>query len=326
MLGVFSEGKKQPKPYLFAFPDTAWFLPDAPTNDLQTADDNWALDDFPETLSGFRTWWNRLQKVHNIDMPVTLFPEGRICQPHTKDDYVLLIDSEPPPASSTIFKVDLYLESVGGKNGGSEIGYSGWKFFFPITECNRVALDQSRLGSYFKNWNPGSFDTSFSDLAHAAQGMESLRFDDIRQMLAEEATKGPEIFEVFGMKLPAGQITLWGIIVLLCVQLYLLTYLRLLAGRLRPTDDGWDVPWIGMDSSRLARCILFVTLVLLPLIAVMLLAERAVSQGAHRRLLLEVLMLIGAQALACVLAVLSWRFRPRIVPETAEFRSSQLFE
>ena len=79
----------------------------------------------------------------------------------------------------------------------------------------------------------------------------SLRFEDIRQMLADEATKGPDVFEAFGMRLPASQITLWGIIVLLCVQLYSVTYLRLLTGKLRTDDAGWEVPPRLCAESRL---------------------------------------------------------------------------
>src|SRR5215472_12744194 len=35
-------------------------------------------------------------------------------------------------------------------------------------------------------------------------------------------------------------------------QLYFFLYLGKLDGRLRPDDPGWDVPWIGMDCSKLA--------------------------------------------------------------------------
>jgi hypothetical protein len=65
--------------------------------------------------------------------------------------------------------------------------------------------------------------------------------EEVRKIIFDEATKGDEIFEAFGMKFPAGQITIWGSIVLLsiqlCIFLYFL-YLKQLSGRLRSHDPG----------------------------------------------------------------------------------------
>jgi hypothetical protein len=43
--------------------------------------------------------------------------------------------------------------------------------------------------------------------------------------------------------------------------------------KLKPEDPGWDVPWIGMDSSQLSKTILYVSLVVLPCIAAILLSS-----------------------------------------------------
>jgi hypothetical protein len=153
-------------------------------------------------------------------------------------------------------------------------------------------------------------------LARAAQGKEMQDLDSTRKMISDVTSKAAETFEAFGMKFPADQITIWGIVVLLCVQLYFLTYLRQLSGKLRADDAGWDVPWIGMKQSALAVCIFFVSLIVLPLLAVALLARQAITQSKD-------FVIIKSCALFCVFAVslalgiLSWRSRPKLGQEDA---------
>jgi hypothetical protein len=72
---------------------------------------------------------------------------------------------------------------------------------------------------------------------------------DIKDFLHDEASKGAEVFEALGMKFPADKVTLWGIILILSVQLYFFVYLRQLSGRLRANDPGWDTPRVGRDTS-----------------------------------------------------------------------------
>jgi len=86
-------------------------------------------------------------------------------------------------------------------------------------------------------------------------------------LLSDENTKGAEVFEAFGMKFPAGQITFWGDILLLSVQLYFLVYLRQLSGKLKPDDAGWDVPWIGMNSSATSKVMCCVSFAVMPVVA-----------------------------------------------------------
>src|SRR6202023_2887975 len=102
-----------------------------------------------------------------------------------------------------------------------------------------------------------------------------LPLEDTKEFLHDEASNGQEIFEAFGMKFPAGRVTLWGELLLLSVQLYFFIYLRQLSGKLNADDPGWDVPWVGMDTSALGQAILFVSLVALPIGAMGLLGGQA---------------------------------------------------
>jgi hypothetical protein len=123
------------------------------------------------------------------------------------------------------------------------------------------------LHDRFDGLKPGPFNKSFSDLARATRGREEEDFGTLAPHIYAEATKGDEAFDAFGVKFPSEQVTGWGIIILIAVQLYLVLYLRRLFNKLKPNDPGWDVPWMAMDYSLLARVMLFVSLVVLPVCA-----------------------------------------------------------
>jgi len=155
--------------------------------------------------------------------------------------------------------------------------------------------------------------------------MADLPLEDIKEFIHDEAAKGSELFEVFGMKFPAGQITLWGIALVLSIEVYLFLYLRQLAEKLRPDDPGWDAPWIGMDSSGLGKSLFFITLVPLPVASLALLTVRRTTQllsvvpsnrFLHWRA--EIGALIFACGMSLALALLCWKYRPRLIVETSD--------
>jgi hypothetical protein len=104
--------------------------------------------------------------------------------------------------------------------------------------------------------------------------------------------------------------------VLLAVQLYFFAYLKQLAGKLDRSDGGWDVPWIGIDGSMLARVMLFISTVLLPVAAMALLAAHAILQRREALTrgweILRSTSLCAAAVAAGILGILSWKYRPLV--------------
>ncbi len=144
-----------------------------------------------------------------------------------------------------------------------------------------VQLTQRELFNFFPNWQPGGpFDTSFSDLAQEAKEkrLEALQLEELKRIVSEDAAKGSEVLELFGFKFPIGNVSLWSTVLLWCIQLYFLVYLKQLSGKLGPTDKGWDVPWIAMDQSPLARSLLLVTITFLPCMSLAFLGVRTFRQ------------------------------------------------
>ena len=148
--------------------------------------------------------------------------------------------------------------------------------------------------------------------------------EDLKRVVAEDAARGNEVLGVFGLKFPVGGAKVWSILVLLCIQLYFVVYLRQLSRRkLEQSDPGWDVPWIGMDQWWVARSLLFITITLLPFIS---LGSWGVITSLRQGHLWIVMRNIGFPSLifgvlpSLILGVLSWHYRPgSIAPDLSIF-------
>jgi hypothetical protein len=111
-------------------------------------------------------------------------------------------------------------------------------------------------------------------------------------------------------------------------------YLRKLSGSLKADDPGWDVPWIGMDSSALPRIIFFLSTVLFPVLGLVLLAGRTAARLTrgygdttvdsfrlhsiltwHWSVKAKIIFLIVAVLLSALLGILSWHYRPKLEPQ-----------
>jgi hypothetical protein len=276
---------------------------------------DWSPETFPDTLLDFQEWWNVLQThPYRAVIPSSLYiAEGSCGNPsHNSDVSALEIQNSVMPNS-----IALTAQEAGKTLIYTAEDTSLGLCFFPIRRFMYVEVSQQMLASQFNNWKTESFDDSFADLARAGHDLETLELDDVEKFVSTEAAKGSEVFEAFGMKFPAGQINFWGLVVLLGVQLYFFVYLKELSGKLVQTDAGWDVPWIGMDTSLLAQTIFFLTVVLLPSVATILLGRHAISLLGKPIVwrswsVAETCGVVAAIVPALVLGILSWKYRPNI--------------
>jgi hypothetical protein len=340
--GWYFEPRKAVK-FVLHIPKVNWFHPNATLSD-------WSERKFPGSLGEFEKWWEGLNRSRNLYVPVVVYSTYPVTD--TNPDLGAEIKPAPDvPREGNIplidVQLDLLVQASLQDNRVHVAGFYSGTFDFEkrprvvtvyITRYYQYALTQSAIQSAFHDLQPGLFAQSFRDLSIAAHDEADLPLETIKDFLHDEAAKGPEVFEAFGMKFPAGQITFWGAILLLSVQLYFLVYLRQLFGKLKPEDPGWDVPWIGMDSSALSKMILYISLAVLPVIASILLGWQAtirLSSGYweraehwyhpvhflagpwhwHYTVLLKIFLLIFAALASGYLGLLSWKYRPQIVPE-----------
>jgi hypothetical protein len=293
------------------------------------------LKPFPSTLMAFEGWWYDMFRGYDLYIPSALCEDG---QYKSSDDSAPLTRSGRLKILQTFHmkeedklrsRVDLILRvspPIRGLNDPKLFDYEGIDrrqgliYILPVCAVQSMNIRQRNIVAYF-DWDEKPYPDAFADLAQATAEIRTLELEDVEKLLSDEASKGNEIFEAFGMKFPAAQITTWGIVILLGVQLYLVVYLKQLSGKLRPSDPAWDVPWLGMDTSMLAQGIFGFSVVVLPLIAVLTLSVHWVNRKPlywNRWTAFQIALLIAAFSLSCVMAASSWKFRPKLQDVSGE--------
>lgn len=339
---------------------------DCPTNywyQAPVAGVGWSPTSFPRTLREFKNWWGALDSGLVVYLPKTEAMGGELID--TDDPAEDVADARPigdvefalPHPDIAKKPETVTIEMVRALHSEQFFYVSNWPIHtvhedvairIPLKAVSKCVVSQTEVSRAYNNLHPGSFERSFADLSTATFDRADLSLEEIKTFAHEEAAKGTEVFEAFGMKFPAGQITFWGIVLLVSVQLYFFVYLRQLFGKLKPDATGWDVPWIGMDSSKLSKMIFFFTVVVLPCAASVLLISHSAARLSdgywektghwlhpvhffappwhwHYTVVLKILGMILAAVASGFLGCFAWRFRPQVAAKTASC-SSQLFE
>jgi hypothetical protein len=311
--------------------------------------------EFPTTLAEFRGWWAQLQNGYSVYLPEGIYADGLAQSSYSgRRDHVVHMMSPAdqrhrenlPQAMS--YSLELFATAndsfaFAAFDPKREVTY----YLVPF-DMKLVKVDQDAIISGGRtlgwNWTKGPFERSFAALAQETNGLEEEDLVEVEKVVTERLANRSEAFEAFGMKFPIAQVTLWGTVVLLGVQLYFFLYLKQLSGKLGPDDPGWDIPWISMDQSFLAQAIFFTTVIVLPVIAMLLLGGRGslqltagyrVSDSWHLQVKIKdwewtVRLGVAAYLLASIaaltLGIASWTFRPRLSPKTEQHCPAQLFE
>lgn len=311
----------------------------------------------PKNLTEFSEWWDFLKfKPFALDSMVMIDPLGDL---ELKSDNSVLpktleITNQSAAQPSNVIELSFkaqrcYLPREALENpvlipelrGDDET----YRYFFRVVTIRRALITQPTIHRYedftpsregetpppeafsfaldgqvrFGRFNTASFLETFPDIAKAADRRMDEDFARLASEVHAEVSRGDETFDAFGIKFPSEQVTDWGIIVLLAVQAYFVIYLGGLFGKLKSDDPGWDVPWMAMIRSYLARTILFISVVILPVAAAIVVLVRGWSRDVP-----ELFLLICGALLSFVLSFLSWSFRPRLVapPEVLEDQGS----
>jgi len=127
------------------------------------------------------------------------------------------------------------------------------------------------------SWRQGTFAEAFPDLNTITKDRQAATFKVWDQALRDEIDRTSDAFEAFGLKIPAQATTLWGVVLVLGVQLYMLTHLIELSRKIELADPGWEVAWIGIYQHRLARIIFFCSAIVLPPLTIFLIAHKSIT-------------------------------------------------
>ena len=146
-----------------------------------------------------------------------------------------------------------------------------------LVEVLPQTIHENALGPYFMDEykRNGKFDVAFSELASVANefNLDYIELKQLPDRLTAMQTKAEPGIEIIGLKIPQKQITRWGAVLLLAVQLYFWLHLHELTGRIDPASPGWDVAWIGVYRSMLALVSMLITSCALPFVAALYLGE-----------------------------------------------------
>lgn len=197
-------------------------------------------------------------------------------------------------------------------NDTSELGFvsSDNSYFIQIDEFRDISFDgQSWFMTRFPHWNHGDFKSTFTELAEFSEDLKSVGLATVERILRAQQSRASDAFEAFGIKMSAEIVTRFGILLVVAVQLYFAMHLSELSVRLKSSDPGWDVPWIGVYENGLARAVYFLTLFLLPVGASVALGVRGLEEFGYDRGSWVALVLGISANLS--LASLIWRRSPR---------------
>jgi hypothetical protein len=287
----------------------------------------------PDNIDGFKKWWEN----HESERTFTVAARDYPFKNKTEGLIGSIIDHREAKPSQSIVEFapsdNTFLEEADSDihlslRQSSQKNATGWELAGsqPPYEVIIPVQTESRTlnGSDFIDTGKicHTFDTCFPDLSKATGTLGGMPLESLRQYLLGQMDKGEEVFEAFGLKIKVGQITLWGFVVVLSVQLYLFLHFKELRSKIAPGDSGWDVPWIGVYKSSLSRLVFFSTICILPLLTAGLLAIRggetlliplprdwrAVSWLITSRLGGYALAFIGS----ALLAIGTWLYRPTV--------------
>lgn len=303
-------------------PVKAWFSGMSPTSNATL---------FPKTVAEFSRFWDSLaNKEPQWVAFAAVVGEGTTISYGKERERSIRVFGLPPPEylqAKASAEIPLWPRRLGDQ-------FVFWDappsqivthVSIPIVHVKKYIVDQTALARLFPDWQPGAFETSFKDLARASQGSEQLEFDDVRKRLEEESSHGSDVFEVFGLKIPSAQLTVCGILLVLCIQFYLFAHLRELSTKLNQNDSAWGVAWIAMFPSIWCRYATWATLVALPILAISLLSWHGASRivagipwrwqiwrSGEWRYLLRTLPFCLALSASGLLGWCCWSNRPRI--------------
>jgi hypothetical protein len=272
--------------------------------------DRWKYDgidmfDVPQTLSDFRGWWNTLHQGARINLPGVVDPgngshkifscevklAGRLKNSKTRLGYEKKHNEsfgcKAPDPTVDLGMIEGWFE-IGLYDGGSYndqdidvvdiVGShdaAGRREEIRITVAvQSLPIDDADLRAIFADWRTGPFDSAFSELLSVSDGLETLPLKILLTRIADLGPKGEQPLEALGFKIPAADITKWGLLILLAVQFYFWLHLHEFNQKAEASSPGRDVAWIGVYKSRVAVGTVLLSACIIPAGALTILIRR----------------------------------------------------
>lgn len=116
-------------------------------------------------------------------------------------------------------------------------------------------------------WRPGKFNDTFPELSALTKNLDSLTIDQVSDLLKRDEEQARQSFEIFGAKFPSEILGIWGIVILLSIQLYQWLHLRNFI-YLNSSNEKIDFPWIALYRGFIPKVVTIFSACLLPIIVI----------------------------------------------------------
>jgi len=141
--------------------------------------------------------------------------------------------------------------------------------FYPKEVVEFNWSPQERIIQYTEtDWKPGEFKETFPELNSLTENLQSLKLSEVGKLLERDKKRAAESFEIFGAKIPSEIIGIWGVIILLCIQLYFTLHMRDFLEKVNKSKETVNYPWIALYSGFLPKVITVISVSLLPLFVI----------------------------------------------------------
>jgi hypothetical protein len=251
----------------------------------------------PGSVREWKQFWNAIEgesEIHSDLEPTTVFWTDKSATPIVgqwsdvgpaderielalEDRRVLRIFGYDDSVADNLGSQDVYAGVFVKKATGrlADTGYGDNVVFQTMSPLITIVNFQQAFIKKHQRWPLGTFEDAFQELEQSAKGLEDLKLSQTRSVLQTMEKNSPEAVETIGIKLPAASAAVWGPVIVICVQLYLLLYLSSFEFSL--LSETPEIVWIGLFQSWLPRIATVVSIVLLPVITVIFCDRRGWS-------------------------------------------------
>ena len=118
------------------------------------------------------------------------------------------------------------------------------------------------------------FAECFYDLERVSEGRREYLLKDLAESIDGEVSRQTREFEAFGIKFPTEDLARWGMVLIIATLLYFSLHLRELSPKITASDAGLEVAWLGLYSSWYSYGLLWLSILVVPCTAVILLGLR----------------------------------------------------
>jgi hypothetical protein len=139
-------------------------------------------------------------------------------------------------------------------------------------------IDESYLSKlFFRDWKRGDFASAFAELNAASLGIATIDITDAVHRIESEEVASQRDISILGLSIPVSELSRWGALLLVSVQLYFWLHLHELVIKIEPSAEGWDVAWIGLYRTKTAFAAALISACLIPVSAAAALAHKIVT-------------------------------------------------